>query len=191
MPIEQNDKRKNRTAELLDKNLSAEYVSTRGGAGSVRYVYVEGWMMILLANKIFGYNGWSSEIKSMTEEYCENKNGVFNAGYSCICRITLKDGAYREDIGFGSGENMKTKGQAIEKAKKEAATDALKRALRQFGNALGNCCYDKEYIKKMQAQAGKRKKVDFDVNQMLRKSDFDKNYNISFSFDSENDISDS
>jgi DNA repair and recombination protein RAD52 len=29
-------------------------------------------------------------------------------------------------------------------------TDALKRSLKTFGNVLGNCLYDKEYIKKIQ-----------------------------------------
>lgn len=29
--------------------------------------------------------------------------------------------------------------------KKEAVTDGLKRALRSFGNLLGNCLYDKTY----------------------------------------------
>jgi len=38
---------------------------------------------------------------------------------------------------------------AIEKAKKEAVSDALKRALRQFGHALGNCVYDKEHVRKV------------------------------------------
>jgi hypothetical protein len=40
-------------------------------------------------------------------------------------------------------------GTAIENAKKEAVSDARKRALRIFGNALGNCIYDKEHIKKV------------------------------------------
>lgn len=30
-------------------------------------------------------------------------------------------------------------------AKKEAVTDATKRALKTFGNVLGNCLYDKQY----------------------------------------------
>lgn len=30
-------------------------------------------------------------------------------------------------------------------AKKEAVTDGVKRALRNFGNLLGNCIYDKHY----------------------------------------------
>lgn len=46
-------------------------------------------------------------------------------------------------------ENGKTKAQVFEKAKKEGTTDALKRALRNFGNVLGNCLYDKEYLGKV------------------------------------------
>ena len=46
-------------------------------------------------------------------------------------------------------ENAKGKAQAFEKAKKEATTDALKRALRSFGNLLGNCVYDKDYLKRI------------------------------------------
>lgn len=53
----------------------------------------------------------------------------------------LKDGTYHEDIGYGSCANMPDRAAALEKAKKEAASDALKRALRLFGNGLGNCIY--------------------------------------------------
>lgn len=35
------------------------------------------------------------------------------------------------------------------KAQKEAVTDATKRALRSFGNMLGNCLYDKDYTKEV------------------------------------------
>ena len=55
----------------------------------------------------------------------------------------------RQDIGYGHIENCKGKAAAFEKAKKEAATDALKRALRNFGNVLGNCLYDKDYLQKV------------------------------------------
>jgi DNA recombination protein Rad52 len=51
----------------------------------------------------------------------------------------LKDGTSHEDLGYGTAENMKTKGQALEKARKEAVSDGRKRALRLFGNGLGNC----------------------------------------------------
>ena len=54
-----------------------------------------------------------------------------------------------QDIGYGHIENCKGKAAAFEKAKKEGTTDAMKRALRNFGNVLGNCIYDKEYLSKV------------------------------------------
>lgn len=33
--------------------------------------------------------------------------------------------------------------------KKEAVTDAVKRTLRNFGNLLGNCLYDKSYTQEV------------------------------------------
>jgi DNA repair and recombination protein RAD52 len=59
--------------------------------------------------------------------------------------VTLKNGAFQEDIGHGKCEN-KSKATAIENPKKEAVSDARKRALRAFGNALGNTVYDKDYL---------------------------------------------
>ena len=52
-------------------------------------------------------------------------------------------------MGYGHIENCKGKAPAFEKARKEAVTDALKRALRNFGKVLGNCLYDKEYLQKV------------------------------------------
>lgn len=40
---------------------------------------------------------------------------------------------------------MKDRYQAFEKARKEGVTDGLKRALRTFGNVLGNGLYEKDY----------------------------------------------
>ena len=42
----------------------------------------------------------------------------------------LQNGAFHEDLGYGVSEGMKSKGQALEKAKKESVTDGLKRALK-------------------------------------------------------------
>jgi hypothetical protein len=54
-----------------------------------------------------------------------------------------------QDIGYGHIENCKGKAAAFEKAKKEGTTDSLKRTLRNFGNVLGNCIYDKDYVSKV------------------------------------------
>lgn len=42
---------------------------------------------------------------------------------------------------------MRSKALSIEKARKEAVTDGLKRALKSFGNVLGNCLNDKDYVR--------------------------------------------
>ncbi|EJW03596.1 recombination protein rad52 [Edhazardia aedis USNM 41457] len=155
----------------LSKKLGPEFISFRKGYNNTRLSYIEGWLVIDLANKIFGFNGWSSEIKNITTEYCDYNEGRFsyNVGVSVIVKVTLKDGNAREDVGFGMSENSKSKGQAYEKAKKEAATDALKRALRQFGSALGNCTYDKEYLKDI-VSVEKEKKTVINVKSLLRKT---------------------
>lgn len=75
-----------------------------------------------------------------------------------------------QDIGYGSIENGKGKAAAFEKAKKEAATDGLKRSLRTFGNVLGNCLYDKEYLKKVQTM--KVKPIKFQEDNLYRHPDF-------------------
>lgn len=101
--------------------------------------------------------------------------------------VFLQDGAFHEDVGYGVSEGLKSKALSLEKARKEAVTDGMKRALkyqsfismkhktkvehphfpnlrrmskyfcrylmfcfvfllRCFGNALGNCILDKEYL---------------------------------------------
>ena len=59
----------------------------------------------------------------------------------------MRDGAYHEDVGYGTSEGMRSKALSIEKARKESITDGLKRALKSFGNALGNCLSDKDYVR--------------------------------------------
>ena len=47
---------------------------------------------------------------------------------------------------------MRSKALSVEKARKEAVTDGLKRALKSFGNALGNCLNDKDYMRLVTSQ---------------------------------------
>jgi len=133
----------------LDKQLGPEYISTRPGAGGSRVHYLAAEKVINLANEVFGFNGWSSGIQNVHVDYVEEKEGRISMSCSVIVRVTLKDGTYHEDVGCGSIENSKSKSAAFEKVKKEAATDGLKRALRNFGNVLGNCLYDKDYLSRV------------------------------------------
>ncbi|CAG8557898.1 9983_t:CDS:2 [Paraglomus occultum] len=133
----------------LNKKLDPHLVSYRPGPGHARIAYIEGRQAISLANDIFGFNGWSSSVKELTVDFVnEVPGGKVQVGVSVLLRITLKDGTYREDIGYGAGEFIK-KADAFQKAKKEATTDALKRTLRSFGEILGNCIYDKQYLQEV------------------------------------------
>ncbi|KAJ5907845.1 Rad52/22 double-strand break repair protein [Penicillium taxi] len=135
----------------LDKKLGPEYISSRPGAAGQRVHYLSADKCINLANEVFGFNGWSSSIQKIDIDFIEeNQNtGKISLGLSVIVRITLRDGTFHEDIGYGHIENCKGKAAAFEKSKKEGTTDALKRTLRTFGNVLGNCVYDKDYLAKV------------------------------------------
>ncbi|KAI4292720.1 DNA repair and recombination protein RAD52 [Pancytospora philotis] len=136
----------------LKKCLGSEFIADRVGAGNMQMTYIQGGMIVNLANHIFGFDGWSNRAKSFTQEYCDvTSDGRYSVGISCCCRVTLRDGTYREDIGFGSIDNQRMKSVAVQTAKKKAATDALKRTLRLFGNALGNCLYDRGYLQGVKA----------------------------------------
>lgn len=135
--------------------------------------YLTAEKCITLANEVFGFNGWSSSIQNIQVDFADEnpQSQRVSIGLSVIVRVTLRDGTYHEDIGYGSIENAKGKAMAFEKAKKEGTTDGLKRALRSFGNILGNCIYDKDYVTqvvKLKAQPVKK----FDQNNLHRHSDF-------------------
>ena len=134
----------------LDKQLGPEYISSRPGAGGQKVHYLAADKVISLANEIFGFNGWSSSIQQIQIDFVDEKpSNAVDLGLSVIVRVTLRDGTYHEDVGYGSVVNGKGKAAAFEKAKKEGTTDGLKRALRNFGNVLGNCIYDKDFIQKV------------------------------------------
>ncbi|KAH7913309.1 Rad52/22 family double-strand break repair protein-domain-containing protein [Hygrophoropsis aurantiaca] len=132
----------------LTKKLGPEFLSQRPGpGGGPKLTYAEGWKLINLANEVFGYNGWSSSVVNLHTDFLDSNEETrrCSVGVSAIVRVTLRDGTFHEDTGYGAIENAKGKGAALDKCKKEAVTDALKRALRNFGNLLGNCLYDKSY----------------------------------------------
>lgn len=49
---------------------------------------------------------------------------------TCVTLSFLQDGAFHEDVGYGVSEGLKSKALSLEKARKEAVTDGMKRALK-------------------------------------------------------------
>ncbi|GAA5943697.1 uncharacterized protein JCM15063_005808 [Sporobolomyces koalae] len=158
------EEKHSRLQDSLDKVLGPEYVQTRPGGGGTKLTYLEGWRAINLANEVFGYNGWFTDIKFLETDFCEEnpQSGRWSMGVTAIVRVRLPDGASHEDVGYGKLENAKSKGDGLDKCKKEAVTDALKRALRHFGKLLGNCLYDKSYLSQLSAMKAQKPKFDWD-----------------------------
>ena len=128
---------------LLEQKLDTANVKPRKDKGP-KGDYLEGWHVINEANRIFGFGGWSYEILSLKQACEPTKNQNNNNVVAYICTISVSvDGVTRQDVGYGSGFD-KNLGDAHEGATKEAVTDALKRALRTFGNQFGLALYDKE-----------------------------------------------
>lgn len=145
--------------ELLREPLIAENVQSRKGAGSQQLKYIAGFHAINEANRIFGFDGWTTQIEAITElnraHYVKKpyrqdgkEEKKVSVAYMCRMRLTV-GGCVREDVGFGDGIGPDTPGglhSAIELATKECVTDAIKRCLRSFGDQFGNSLYEKDAL---------------------------------------------
>ena len=125
--------------------------------GNINLSYLEGFDLIDTANKIFGYGNWSYSVTSLEQVSQEtNSNQNIVVCYKALVKVVvynLEHTQYiaKEDVGFGTGIS-KTLSDSHEGAAKEAVTDALKRALRSFGNQFGNSLYNKSPKPSTQSQ---------------------------------------
>lgn len=102
----------------LNQKLGPEYISQRPGpGGGPKLIYAEGWKIINLANEVFGFNGWSSTVVSLATDFIDfnEESRRYTVGVTAIMRVTLRDGVFHEDIGYGMLENSRSKGTAIDK----------------------------------------------------------------------------
>lgn len=132
--------------KLLQKPLSPDRIKQRQQSG-MNLSYLEGWDAIGIANQIFGFDGWSSDVVDLTHIATDEYQGRNKTGWQTAYRATVKvsiDGQVHSDCGFGNGISYANAIESHEMAEKEAVTDALKRALRHWGDQFGLCLYDKE-----------------------------------------------
>jgi len=81
----------------LPKYLAPEFTSTRSGPGQSSLTYIEGWRIKNLANKLFGFDGWSHSIADVTVDFLDvDRDGKVSLGVSVMVRVTLKDGTFHE-----------------------------------------------------------------------------------------------
>lgn len=132
----------------------------RAAAGAPSYI--EGHDAIRTANEIFGIGNWSYQVKELVplgEEPVErgDRQG-YRAGYRAVVEVEVV-GIKSFPVTFsdvGYGDSMEYGGSRItvhELASKEAVTDGLKRALKNFGDQFGLSLYDKDALKDIEKRA--------------------------------------
>ena len=128
-------------AEPLDEGL----VSQRRGRKGRTFAYLEGRTAIEQANRILGFGGWGYELlgdvtlregESVDRETGETKPW---RAYAATVRVTVPGSQPRTDVGFQAVSEDTVEGH--ETAFKGSVTDALKRALRSYGDQFGNALY--------------------------------------------------
>lgn len=143
--------------QVLAYELDSSRIKSRS-KGNINLSYLEGFDIIETANKIFGYGNWGysiSSLQSVSQELNQNQNHIIC--YKAVINVVVHDLQHskhvsREDVGFGTGI-AKTLADAHENGAKEAVTDAIKRAMRSFGNQFGNSLYDKSRQHQNQPQS--------------------------------------
>lgn len=132
---------------LLAKPLDALLVSERESRDGRIFRYIDGTTVINQANRIFGYDGWGTELvgevgfRPLRLIDPDTESPLAVGMYSAVVRVTVRGCAPRSDAGCGFVEADTP--EAHEAAYKGAVTDALKRALRFFGDQFGNGLYDR------------------------------------------------
>jgi len=123
----------------LEANLDPANVQERKGPGGKMLSYLPTWHVIDEANRIFDYDGWSSNtILERCEKGPEGKFGGETWLVVARVRVAVRssDGVewFHEGVGFGNGD--------YELAHKEAESDAKKRAFMNYGNPFGLPLYN-------------------------------------------------
>jgi len=134
-------------AGLLAQPLDHALVSEREARDGRLLQYIEGWVVINQANRIFGHDGWGAEVvgnvayrpMSLVDSVTDAPAAV--GMYSATVRVTARGSPPKADVGCGFVAEETP--EAHEAAYKGAVTDALKRALRHFGDQFGNGLYDR------------------------------------------------
>ena len=116
--------------DALAAPLDLNNVKQREGARGRKLDYISGEHAIAEANRIFGFDGWSCETIHME---CVKEQPI-----TYIARVRIRAGGVTRE-GWGGDSKPDH-----ENACKAAETDAIKRALRTFGNQFGLPLYDKE-----------------------------------------------
>jgi len=125
---------------LLNQTLDPSIVAQRDAGGSRKVSYLEGHEAIGAANRIFGYGNWGHTVERI--DYKQIGDGGM---YTAVVTVTVEGCHLHQDVGVGVVNGRRANdADEHDKAYKTAVTDALKRALRVYGDSFGLSLYDKD-----------------------------------------------
>ncbi len=129
---------------LLDQPLDMTRIKHRRGAGNRQLAYISGKFAMDQANRIFGYGCWGYKVVARGHMVIDDpKRGKIDM-YTADVELSVVGAAYTFP---GAGVGLVTEpftAESHEKAYKEAETDAMKRALRHYGDQMGLVLYDSD-----------------------------------------------
>lgn len=130
--------------EQLQAPLDVSNIKFRSGGGGRQLKYIKGDTAIDAANRIFGFGQWGYKVVARSHETIQDeKKGVIDY-YTADVELYVVGAAFPFP---GDGVGIVTAPYTVEmheKARKEAATDALKRALRHYGDQFGLSLYSED-----------------------------------------------
>ncbi len=135
---------KARAIEELSKGVPQSEIKQKNGFDYVSQVYI-----IHTANRIFGFDGWRSEVVTpphVVDRFTRSKGGGENIVAVVACTVRVHAiGVFHDGQGMGVAEaTVDAFAGNLDKAFKEAETDALKRALVKFGDPFALTLYEKD-----------------------------------------------
>lgn len=135
----------------LEKPLDRSRVKHRPGGGGTQLSYIEGHQAIATANRIFGFGAWGFE--TLQNELCSVADPatgeICGYYYAARIRLTVAGCVSITEEGINAvqeGKNPRARIDAHDQARKGAITDALKRALRCYGDQFGLSLYDRDLV---------------------------------------------
>jgi DNA repair and recombination protein RAD52 len=134
----------------LDQPLDPKRVKHRSGGGGMQLSYLKGHDAIDTANRIFGYGNWGYDLVGVEmQNVLGEDGGVIGCYYAARVKLSVVGCVPVTEEGVcpvQEGRNPRARIDAHDMARKGAITDALKRALRCFGDQFGNSLYDNELV---------------------------------------------
>ena len=134
--------------DKLEEPLDPSLVAHREGGRGMQLAYLEGYVVIEQANRIFGYGNWAHRAVSVAPVRGAN-------GEPLGCEATVEFWLFGEHIstdqGFTPFISSVVNADMYDMACKGAVTDGMKRAMRMMGAQFGNSLYGGESAPTQQA----------------------------------------